>query len=185
MVMALMLPLRATKASVYFSPDDRLEQRLIEQIDQERKSIHACVYAFTHSGIAKALIAARSRGVEVELIVDRSSVKVRSPLHKMMEAGVSVFVWDGDGGRRKTARRPLMHNKFCVFGSDKIWTGSFNWTGEAARIHQENVVVLRDSVLASSFRGQFYTIKVRSCTPLASYVAMHPKKKVKRYNGAL
>jgi phosphatidylserine/phosphatidylglycerophosphate/cardiolipin synthase-like enzyme len=180
-VMTLVMPLQATRAVAYFSPDDRLEQKLIEQIDQEKRSISACIYTFTHHGIAKALIAARKRGVEVELIVDRSSVKVRAPLQKLLEAGVSVFVWDAEIGR---SRRPLMHNKFCIFGGEKIWTGSFNWTHEAVRLHQENAIVLKDPTLASAFKGQFYTIKVRSCTPLASYVALH-KKRVKRYNGGL
>ncbi len=166
------------QTAVYFSPEDHLEKRLIEQIEKEKKSIHACVYAFTHTGIAKALIEARNRGVEVEVIVDRSSVKVRSPLQKLMEAGVAVYVWDSSTPRRKTAQRPLMHNKFCVFGSDKVWTGSFNWTGAASRLHQENVIILKDAALASSFKGQFHTIKLRSCTPLASYVALHPKKRV-------
>lgn len=180
-----MFPLEGTKAVVYFSPEDHLEKRLIEQIDQEKKSIHACVYAFTDSSIAKALIAARHRGVEVELIVDRSSVKVRSPLQKLMEAGVAVYVWNSEAGGSKSTRRSLMHNKFCVFGLDKIWTGSFNWTGEASRLHQENVIILKDAALASSFKGQFYTIKLRSCTPLATYVVLYPKKRVKRYNGSL
>src|SRR3954462_6858725 len=100
------------QTAVYFSPEDHLEKRLIEQIEKEKKSIHACVYAFTHTGIAKALIEARNRGIEVEVIVDRSSVKVRSPLKKLREAGVAFSVWDSEPPRRKTARRSLMHNKF-------------------------------------------------------------------------
>lgn len=165
-------------AAVYFSPEDHLEQRLISQIEQERKSIHACVYTFTHTGIAKALISAKERGVEVEVIVDRASVKVRSPLKKMMEAGIPIYVWNAETPRKKTARRSLMHHKFCIFGSETVWTGSFNWTGEASRLHQENAVVLKDLGLASAFQQQFYTVKIRSCIPLASYLAAHPKKRV-------
>jgi phosphatidylserine/phosphatidylglycerophosphate/cardiolipin synthase-like enzyme len=164
-------------ATVYFSPEDQLDKRLIEQIEKETKSIHACIYTFTHRNIANALVEAKKRGVDVEVIVDRFSVKIKAPLERLVEAGIPVFVWDPDRNKRKTAHRPLMHNKFCVF-TDKVWTGSFNFTYEASRIHQENAVVLQEAALVSAYKGQFHTIKLRSCIPLSSYMAMLPKKKV-------
>jgi phosphatidylserine/phosphatidylglycerophosphate/cardiolipin synthase-like enzyme len=165
----------APQATVYFSPDEQLAKRLIELIDKEETSIHACVYTFTHKGIAKALIEAKKRGVDVELIVDRFSVKSRAPLKKLADAGIPVNVWEPDP-LRKSAHRPLMHNKFCVFGSNKIWTGSFNWTYEAANLHQENALVLEGSALAAAYKRQFQTIKMRSCISLGFYVAAHPKR---------
>jgi len=164
-------------ATVYFSPEDHLDKRLIEQIDKETKSIHVCIYTFTHRAIADALVEAKKRGVEVEVIVDRFSVKIKAPLQRLVDAGIPVFVWDPDRHKRKIAQRPLMHNKFCVF-TDKVWTGSFNFTSEASGIHQENALVLQDAALASAYKGQFYTIKLRSCIPLSSYLAMRPKKKM-------
>jgi phosphatidylserine/phosphatidylglycerophosphate/cardiolipin synthase-like enzyme len=163
-------------STVYFSPDDQLDRRLIEQIEKETKSINVCIYTFTHRAIANALIEAHKRGVEVDVIVDRFSVKINSPLQKLAEAGIPVSVWDPDRSKRKQAHRPLMHNKFCVFGADKVWTGSFNFTYEGSKIHQENALVLQDAALASAFKGQFHTIKLRSCIPFSSY--MKTKKKV-------
>jgi phosphatidylserine/phosphatidylglycerophosphate/cardiolipin synthase-like enzyme len=164
--------------TVYFSPEDQLDKRLIEQIDKETKSICVCIYTFTHRGVADALIEAKKRGVEVEIVVDRFSVKIKAPLKKLADAGIPIHVWDPDRAKRKIAHRPLMHNKFCVFGSDKVWTGSFNFTYEASRIHQENALVIQDVALASAYKGQFHTIKIRSCIPFSSYVAMRPKKKM-------
>jgi phosphatidylserine/phosphatidylglycerophosphate/cardiolipin synthase-like enzyme len=161
-------------ATVYFSPDDQLALRLIELIEQETQSIHACIYTFTHKGIAKALIAAKNRGVEVELIVDRFSVKSRAPLQRLVQAGIPVYVWDPDP-MRKTAHRPLMHHKFCVFGSEKVWTGSFNWSYEAANLHRENAVLMADKALAIAFQGQFLTVKLRSCIPYGAYIAVKRK----------
>ncbi len=172
------------QATVYFSPDDQLAKRLIELIDKENTSILACIYTFTHRGIAKALVEAKKRGVEVEMVVDRFSVKTRAPLKKLVDAGIPVYIWDPDP-LRKSAHRPLMHNKFCVFGSEKVWTGSFNWTYEAVNIHQENVLVLEGPVLAAAYKGQFHTIKHRSCIPLGSYAAQQPKKIVHHRNNKI
>ncbi len=162
---------------VYFSPDDQLEKRLIDLIEKEKKSVLVCIYTFTHRGVAAALIDAKKRKVEVEVVVDRFSAKIQSPLQKLSEAGIPIFVWDPDPLKRKKAHRPLMHNKFCVFGTEKVWTGSYNFTYEGSRIHQENALVLTDPALATSYRAQFQRIKLRSCIPFASYVAANPKKK--------
>lgn len=149
-------------------------------IEQEKKSIFVAIYCMTHRAIASALIDARKRGVEVEVLVDRFSVKIKAPLGKMVEAGIPVHVWDPDAARRKKAHRPLMHNKFCVFGSDVVWTGSFNFTYEASKMHQENVVVIRDRELASIYKNEFMNIKLKSCVPFGSFVAAHyPKKRLR------
>ena len=162
--------------TAYFSPDDHLEKRLIELIHKEKQSIHACVYTFTHRDVIQALIAAKKRGVNVEVIVDRFSIKPTSPLYKLAEASIPVLVWDPDRVRRMKAHRPLMHNKFCIFGNQTLWTGSYNFTYEASRMHQENAIVFRNEVLAEAYKTQFYTIKMRSCIPLSSFIALHPNK---------
>ena len=164
-------------AVVYFSPNDQVEKRLINMIEKEKKSICVAIYCMTHRGIASALIEAKKRGVDVEVIVDRFSVRVKAPLGKMVEAGIPVHVWDPDPGRRKKAHRPLMHHKFCVFGDDMVWTGSFNFTYEASRMHEENAIVIRDADLADAFKNQFINIKFKSCVPLGSYVAAHSPKR--------
>lgn len=164
-------------ATAYFSPDDHLEKRLIEMINAENKSIHVCIYTFTHRDVIAALVAAKKRGVDVEVIVDRFSVKVSAPLYKLADASIPVSVWDPDRAKRMKAHRPLMHNKFCIFGGQTVWTGSFNYTYEASRIHQENALVIKDEALAHGYKNQFYTIKMRNCIPLASFIAAHPEKR--------
>lgn len=163
-------------ATVYFSPEDQLDKRLVDEINKETQSICVCIYSFTHRGIAEALIEAKRRGVDVEIVVDRSSVKIKAHLQKFASAGIPIHVWDPDRFKRKISHRPLMHNKFCVFGSDKVWTGSFNFTNEASKIHQENALVIQDIALASAYKGQFHTIKLR-CIPLNAYTAMRPKNR--------
>jgi cardiolipin hydrolase len=158
-------------AVVYFSPQDQVEKRLISMIEKEKSSISVAIYCLTHRGIAAALVDAKKRGVAVDIVVDRFSVKVKSPLGKMVAAGIPVHVWDPDPDHRKKAHRPLMHNKFCIFGDDLVWTGSFNFTYEGARMHEENVVVIRDAALAAAYKNQLTNIKLKSCTPFSSYVA--------------
>ena len=166
---SLSAALSTDSVTLFFSPEDHLEKRLVGLIEKENKSIDVCVYALTHREVIDALVGAKKRGVQVEVVVDRFSVKASSSLRKLTDAMITVSVWDTYSTKRSKARRPLMHNKFCIFGGHTIWTGSFNFTHEASKIHQENAVVIHDESIAHAYKEQFNTIKIRSCVPLGSY----------------
>lgn len=168
--------LSTDSVTLFFSPEDHLEKRLIDLIEREKRSIHVCVYALTHREVIAALIAAKKRGVDVEVVVDRFSVKASSPLRKLAEAFIPVAVWDPDRHKKSKTHRPLMHNKFCIFGNHTVWTGSFNFTYEASTIHQENVVVIQDESIAHAYQNQFETIKIRSCIQLGSFITSQSRR---------
>ena len=169
------------QGSVYFSPDDNLEKRLVHLIEEENKSIYVAIYCLTHREIGEALIKAKKRGVDVQVIVDKYSLKMKSPLAKMVDSGISVSVWDSKGPGNKNNTRALMHNKFCVLGDEIVWTGSFNFTYQADRVHQENVIVLKNSEMATEFKKQFNHIKMRGCLPFSSYITYNPHKLSKKH----
>lgn len=170
------------QASVYFSPEDCLEKRLIELIDEEDKSIHLAIYCITHKEVGEALIKAKKRGVDVQVIVDKYSIKMKSPLAKMVDAGISVSVWNSKSSSSKKDGA-LMHNKFCVFGNHAVWTGSFNFTYRASRVHQENVIVIKNQEIAAEYRKQFGNIKMRGCLPFSSYITYHAHKSSHKKKG--
>ncbi len=163
---------------VHFSPDDQIAEKLISLIATEKKSIKAAVYCLMHRGIAKALMDAHERGVQVEVIVDPYSIKSNCPVKKMGAAHLPVLVWnpplphrEGKGGKKAKQRKPLMHDKFCVFGDSQVWTGSFNFTFEAANSNRENVVVLDSPQIASLYLEEFERLKKAGCVPLSEYLA--------------
>lgn len=173
----------AESSKVYFSPKDDVASRLISRIDNEKKQILVAVYCLTHRGVADALVKAKKRGVVVDVIVDPFSLKSRIAVLKLKQGGVTVSVWDPDlivpkeGGKlsRQSNRRPLMHDKFCVFGDSVVWTGSFNFTYDATRFHRENVIVIDDSEIAAQFQKQFFDIKSQGTRVYSDYVSHHPK----------
>lgn len=171
---------------LYFSPQDKVDARLISLIESEKEEIRAAVYCLTHRGIIKALSDARKRGVNVELIVDPFTIKAKAPLKRMAQAGIAIYIWDPKplpqltslkGNDKKKLRKPLMHNKFCVFGKKSVWTGSFNFTSEASNANQENVIVLRDEEAARRYMEEFERVKEDGCSPFHTYLANRPAKK--------
>jgi phosphatidylserine/phosphatidylglycerophosphate/cardiolipin synthase-like enzyme len=165
--------------AAYFSPKDHLAEQLISLIDQETRSIYVAIYTLSHRGIAEALIRAKKRGVEVEVIVDAFSVKARFPLNRMAKSGIPIFVYDPPFDAAKRKKAPLMHNKFCVFGGKSIWTGSFNFTYEATTAHRENALYFEDVETAKRYIEQFRAIKYKGSRYYEEYLALHPPKQRK------
>ncbi len=159
---------------VYFSPQHNITQKLMEEIAQETGTVRVAMYAFTDQDLAKVLVQAKKRGVDVEVIVDRSTIKSRSPVHNLHKNGIPVFVWNIEKQEKKEPRA-LMHDKFCVFGKTAVWTGSFNWTRQANRANQENVVVLDDPSIISAFEAEFEKIKRSHCNSYEKYMQLYPK----------
>lgn len=164
---------------VYFSPQDRLDRELIALIEREQESIQIAVYCFTHREIAAALQQAKKRGVVVELVVDPFSLKARSPLALLAAEGVDLFVWEYPTGKARE-RKPLMHDKFCVFGQGIVWTGSFNFTREGALKNRENAVVLQDESVCKRYREEFAKIRDFHSVKFPVYAQRVANKKMKK-----
>lgn len=164
-----------SNVKLYFSPQDHLAEHLIGYIEKENKSIYVAVYCLTHRGISEALVKAKQRGVEVEVIVDPFSVKARSPVVRLAGSGIPVYVWDPLFDTAKRKKAPLMHDKFCVFGGKSVWTGSFNFTYEADTVNRENALYLEDGEHAKKFLDQFRAMKNKGCTRYEEYLTAHPK----------
>ena len=48
-----------------------------------------------------------------------------------------------------------MHNKFVIIDQRIVMTGSYNWTARATKANQENVVVIENSYLTTTFITEF------------------------------
>lgn len=159
-------------SQIYFSPKDHIADRLIALIEQERTSLQIAVYCFTHREIAQALVDAKMRGVAVEVIIDPYSIKANIPVDKMLEVGIPVYVWALPS---KSMRKPIMHHKFCVFGDGLLWTGSFNFTYQANKANQENVIVIDTPEVIQRYKDQFEALKRGPCMRYTEYLNAFPK----------
>jgi len=169
----------AVAPEVYFAPQDRLDEKLISLIEKEKKSIHAAIYCLTHREVIQALIDAKKRSVAVEVLTDPFSLQAKAPLKRLAQAGVLVAVWHPhpkEGQKRGRRKHPLMHDKFCVFGEEKVWTGSFNFTYEASVANQENAVVLHDPAIAARYLAQFRKMRLEDALSFREYVATKKKR---------
>jgi len=164
----------------YFSPEDHLDQKLIELIDGEKKSIRAAIYCFTSRDISEALIRAKKRGVQLEVIADPFSFRPRCQIGKISRLGGKVFLFDAKKVEGKKNQDVIMHHKFCLFGENQegkslVWTGSFNFTLSAAHYNRENAIILADPSIYERYSQEFERLKKISCKSYKEFLAAQKK----------
>ncbi len=76
----------------FFSPNGKITTELIKRIASSKKNIFGAVYTFTDATVAQALVDACKRGVDVRIVVDRSTIESQWGKAKILiDGGVNVF----------------------------------------------------------------------------------------------
>ncbi|HTS22033.1 MAG TPA: phospholipase D family protein [Casimicrobiaceae bacterium] len=145
------------EVEVAFTPGDAIDRLIVDAVDRAQSEILVNAYNFTHRGIARALVAARGRGVAVSVIADLEQARAtpQSVLPELVSGGVEVRL---DGNFQNA------HNKVIVIdagGAHPVTiTGSFNYTFAAQRHNAENVIVLRDNAqVAKAYRDNWRRLR--------------------------
>jgi hypothetical protein len=132
------------RVEVYFSPKGGCTETVVREIGRARKSVLVQAYSFTSPAIAKALVEAKRRGLEVVILLDKSQRTERySAADFVAHAGIPTFI---------DTRHAIAHNKVMVVDGATVLTGSFNFTTAAEEHNAENLLVLREAELAQKFR---------------------------------
>ena len=119
---------------VAFSPRAGATELVIKAISSAHASIRLAAYSFTSKPIAQALVDAHKRGVDVQVVVDKSQKSARySSATFLANMGVPT---------RVDLMHKIMHNKFIVVDAKHVETGSFNFTSSAENGNAENAIVL-------------------------------------------
>ena len=125
---------------VAFTPWDDAEGMIAEAIAAARRQILVQAFSFTSRNLAAALIAARLRGVDVQVLADREQTfsGESSRIPDLVAAGVPVEL---------EVRYQSAHNKVMILDAGTpeaaVITGSYNWTYSAQNRNAENVVIFR------------------------------------------
>jgi phosphatidylserine/phosphatidylglycerophosphate/cardiolipin synthase-like enzyme len=144
----------APAPDVCFSPGGHCADVVVHEIGTARRSIYVQAYGFTHPGIAKALADAETRGVDVEVILDKSNrSESYSEADFVANAGIKTFI---------DSRHPIAHNKVIVIDEREVITGSFNFTRAADEKNAENLLVLNSIALAKQYLDNWHAHQAHS-----------------------
>jgi phosphatidylserine/phosphatidylglycerophosphate/cardiolipin synthase-like enzyme len=100
-------------------------------------------YSFTSISIAKALVDAERRGVDVRVIMDRSNAREKySAATFLRNMGIVPLI---------DFEHAIAHNKILIIDAHLVVTGSFNFTKAAEERNAENVVFINDAAVSAAY----------------------------------
>jgi PLD-like domain len=103
----------------------------------------AVTVCFTSAPIAKALLDTYKRGVQVQVILEKSQrTEKYSSADFLANQGVATMI---------DANHAIAHNKIIIIDGAMVITGSFNFTKAAQEKNAENVLIIRDQALAAQY----------------------------------
>lgn len=129
----------AARVEAAFTPGDDIAGLIAGHIGRARASVRMQAYLFTDRRIAAALVAARRRGVEVEVIGDATQQANGGLPHlgTLERAGARIFL---------DKAHAASHDKVVIVDAGEaratVITGSYNFTAAAQSRNAENVVVI-------------------------------------------
>lgn len=130
---------------VCFTPGQDCTGLVVSEIDGAHSTIRVQAYSFTSTPILSALKRAEQRGVDVRVIVDKTSAgkqksgSTYTAATYLSNAHVPVWV---------DTTVAIAHNKVMVIDGSTVITGSFNFTASAQNRNAENLLVIQDAELA-------------------------------------
>lgn len=143
-----------SRVETYFAPQDRPASRIIDLIKNAQREVHFLAFSFTHDEIGRALLERHQAGVRVVGVFETvGSNTPFSEFNRLKEAGVEVYQ-DGNPWS--------MHHKVFIIDSHIVVTGSFNFSQNANRDNDENMLVIDDPALAVVFEQEFQFILDRA-----------------------
>ena len=139
--------LHAANIQVFFSPNGGCTAAVVNNLDKATNSVLVQAYSFTSAPIAQALVDAHKRGVNVEVILDKSQrTEKYSAADFIQRAGIPTFI---------DAKHAIAHNKIMVIDGKVVITGSFNFTKAAEEKNAENLLIIRSKELARPYLGNW------------------------------
>lgn len=141
--------------AVHYSPKGGCTDAVVHLLNRARREILVQAYSFTSKPIAQALVDAKSRGVHVEIILDRSNeAETHSELGELLGEGLKPYI---------DSHHAIAHNKVMIVDGKTIVTGSFNFTNQAEHENAENLVIIKHHrELVQAYRANFQEHKSHS-----------------------
>ena len=136
---------------VYFSPEDHVQQQILDMIGIAQSSIEFLGYSFTADPLAEALIEKSQQGVEVRGVMDAVSAasNIGTEYDRFRQAGLDVHLASTVGA---------MHHKVIIIDGQMVMLGSYNFTRSAEENNDENFLIIHDPDMAIAFQAEFERI---------------------------
>lgn len=144
--------------TVCFTPQEDCTQKIVVAINNSVSNIWVQAYSFTSHPIGNALVKAKKRGVDVQIILDKTNLERSSAARFFARHHIPIWF---------DKQPTIAHNKVMII-DQAVVTGSFNFTHAAQYDNAENVLIINDATLAKKYLQNWQLRKTKS-TPNGTF----------------
>ncbi|KAA3621018.1 MAG: phospholipase [Bacteroidetes bacterium] len=127
-----------------FAPDHNPEMEIMKQIAKAKKRVDFSIFTFAESsGIDDQMVFARNAGIDVKGSLYKSAANQKwSAKETLRNGNVEIFLVPKSGLQKPRPRK--LHHKLMVIDEQLVIAGSFNYTGPANLLNDENILIIGD-----------------------------------------
>ena len=150
--------LAGSRVENYFSPTDRAGSHVVRWMSAARQRVRFLAFSFTLDALGDTALQRARSGVEVGGVFESSGVANDfSEFRRLKEAGLDVLL-DGNPWN--------LHHKVIVIDDRVTIFGSFNFSSNADRENDENLLIVEDVGLARSFEEEYQRVRALALDPV-------------------
>jgi len=136
-----------SEVEIYFSPKYKQSVRIVQIINSAQNYIYIPAFLITHKEISNALLNAKSRGVDVRVIIDANSTNTRNSKHKILRQNGILLKTENYAGK--------LHAKVIIIDDKYLITGSMNFSNSGENKNDENTIIIKNSKIARAHKNFF------------------------------
>jgi phosphatidylserine/phosphatidylglycerophosphate/cardiolipin synthase-like enzyme len=132
------------RVKILFAPDHDPEMEIMKQIAKAKSRVDFAIFTFAESsGIDDQLVLAKQAGIAVRGALFRSQANQKWSVKEVLKnAGLELHLVPRPRLRQPRPRK--LHHKLMVIDEQLIIAGSFNYTGRANQLNDENIIIIGD-----------------------------------------
>ncbi|OQY30320.1 MAG: hypothetical protein B6244_00220 [Candidatus Cloacimonetes bacterium 4572_55] len=134
-----------------FAPENGVDQYIIDEILKSTNQLCFLIFSFTHDDIGQAMLDQAKAGVNVRGVFEKRGANTQySEFPRLSGAGLDV---------RLDTNKYICHHKVIIVDDHTVLTGSFNFSQNATRTNDENLLIIRNNrQVAGQFLEEFQRI---------------------------
>ena len=141
-----------TKIDIYFSPDDKVINALVELLNSAEESIYFLTFSFTSNELGDILRAKNEADLTIAGVMDEEQILSNqgTEFDPFKQAKMDVRI-DGNAGQ--------MHHKVFIVDEEIVVLGSYNFSQNAEVRNDENIIIVYSPVIAKQFVMEFERVQ--------------------------
>ena len=136
-----------TPIQVYFSPEDKVLDRMIAVVSGAQSNIRFLAFSFTDYPLAKSIIDRAAAGVDAAGIYEKTGSETEGAEMKTFFCAKVPVRQDGNPR--------FLHDKIIIVDNHIVISGSFNFSSNATDNNDENVIIIDNPDIARLYMQEF------------------------------